>query len=199
MWKCYTSLPLSEERRMQEKSRGAERAGACRTSASAEERKENPSTYWKVTYSPSRNCFTPSNQLLMQNSSHYAVCISRNITVPCGRNTVLLCRPAGLWSNQRIRWAEVTWEIHPMSQSSVRIHLAEEVYWEQPWARMSALFWSQTRCALQRKGDEEGRRRRRDEGREWRAAVLSWSHTPSCVFRQRYPAEGGEDVTVGGW
>lgn len=48
---------------------------------------------------------------------------------------------------------------------------------------MSAFFWSQTRCELQRKGDEKGEeeegRMKGDEGREMRAAVLSWSHTPS--------------------
>lgn len=43
---------------------------------------------------------------------------------------------------------------------------AEEVYWDQPLARMSALFWSQTGLELRRKGGG-------DEGKERIAAVYS--------------------------
>lgn len=125
---------------------------------------------------------------------HCIVSINENITMPCSKNTVLLCSPADLWSNQRIRWTEVRQEIHPVSKSPVWIRLAQEIQWDQPWERMSAFFWSQPRCELQRKRDEKGEEEGGMKAEKGEQLSFLGVTRPADVSRQWYRDEGGEDV-----
>lgn len=115
---------------------------------------------------------------------HYIDSINKNITVPCSRNTVLLCSPADLWSNQRIRWADVKIiSVDPFSSGdSMRPTMREDVCF---------LLESDKMWTTKKRRWEGGGGGRGDVGRERRAAVLSWSHTPSWRVQAVIPWGGG--------